>query len=560
MKIFFGGVVLMNEVSIVLTGEAGKGLKTVEEMVTKILAKDGYNVYAFKEIMSRVRGGNNTTQLRVSNSYIGSYVTKTDYLFVFNPNALYRLEDRIQKETIVIGPKSFFKQEDFEKYNIEEVEFLRLASEIGNPVYSNTIVMGMILGMMNATKENVYESLREKFAIKGDKLVQENIKAFESGYGLGQRYNIELEKGTAQKHMSGNEAVTYGAIAGGMNFVAAYPMSPGTDVVMLSAEWEREFGIVVEQAEDEIAAANMTLGAWYAGARALTSTSGGGFALMEEAVSMSGIGELPIVIHNAMRPGPGTGLPTRTEQGDLNLAVYAGHGDFPRVVLAPTSLESGVELAQKSFNIADKYQVPVILLTDAHYLSQSLNLGEVNLEENEYHVVKSESDYKRYLYTESGISPRSVPGYGDGLVKVDSDEHTEEGLITEEFDVRVKMMDKRMKKLDGFVDIEPELIGEEEYETLIVGWGSTYGAVKEALLKSENKKTSFLSFKQVFPLPKSTKERLEKAKKLILIENNAVGHFGDLIKLKTGIEFHKKILKYNGLPFNIEELIQKIGE
>ena len=227
----------MNEVSIVLTGEAGKGLKTVEEMVTKILAKDGYNVYAFKEIMSRVRGGNNTTQLRVSNSYIGSYVTKTDYLFVFNPNALYRLEDRIQKETIVIGPKSFFKQEDFEKYNIEEVEFLRLASEIGNPVYSNTIVMGMILGMMNATKENVYESLREKFAIKGEKLVQENIKAFESGYGLGQRYNIELEKGTAQKHMSGNEAVTYGAIAGGMNFVAAYPMSPGTDVVMLSAEW-----------------------------------------------------------------------------------------------------------------------------------------------------------------------------------------------------------------------------------------------------------------------------------------------------------------------------------
>ena len=533
----------MNEVSIVLSGEAGKGLKTVEEMVTKILSQDGYNVYAFKEIMSRVRGGNNTTQLRVSNSYIGSYVTKTDYLFVFNPNALYRLEDRIQKETVVIGPKSFFTTADFEKYNIKEVEFLRLASEIGNPIYSNTIVMGMILGMINATKENVYNSLREKFSKKGEKLVLENIDAFERGYALGQEYNIELQKGKPQKHISGNEAVTYGAIAGGMNFVAAYPMSPGTDVVMLSAEWEREFGIVVEQAEDEIAAANMTLGAWYAGA-----------------ISMSGIGELPVVIHNAMRPGPGTGLPTRTEQGDLNLAMYAGHGDFPRVILAPTSLESGVELGQKSFNIADKYQVPVILLTDAHYLSQSLNLGEVNLEENEYHIVESKSGYKRYEYTESGISPRAVPGYGEGLVKVDSDEHTEEGLITEEFDVRVKMMDKRMKKLDGFVDIEPELIGEEEYETLIVGWGSTYGAVKEALLKSENKKTSFLSFKQVFPLPKSTKERLEKAKKLILIENNAVGHFGDLIKLKTGIEFHKKILKYNGLPFNIEELIQKIGE
>ena len=170
----------MNEVSIVLSGEAGKGLKTVEEMVTKILAQDGYNVYAFKEIMSRVRGGNNTTQLRVSNSYIGSYVTKTDYLFVFNPNALYRLEDRIQKETVVIGPKSFFTTADFEKYNIKEVEFLRLASEIGNPIYSNTIVMGMILGMINATKENVYNSLREKFSKKGEKLVLENIDAFPS--------------------------------------------------------------------------------------------------------------------------------------------------------------------------------------------------------------------------------------------------------------------------------------------------------------------------------------------------------------------------------------------
>jgi 2-oxoglutarate ferredoxin oxidoreductase subunit alpha len=550
----------MDEISIVLTGEAGKGLQTVEEMVTKILAQDGYNIYASKEIMSRVRGGNNTTQIRVSNTYAGSYVKKTDFLFVFNPNALYRLEDRIQKETVVIGPKSFFKDEDFGKYNIKETEFLRLASEIGNPIYSNTIVMGMILGMLNATKEHVYKALNEKFSRKGEKLVQENIAAFEKGYSLGEVYKLDIQRGKPQKHISGNEAVTYGAVAGGMNFVAAYPMSPGTDVVMLSAKWEKEFDIIVEQAEDEIAAVNMVLGAWYAGARALTSTSGGGFALMEEAISMSGVGELPLVIHNAMRPGPGTGLPTRTEQGDLNLAMYAGHGDFPRVLLAPTSLESGVELAQKAFNIADKYQVPVIILSDSHYLSQSLNLGEVNLEENEYHVIESTEDYKRYQYTDSGISPRSVPGYGEGLVKVDSDEHTEEGLITEDFDVRIKMMDKRMKKLDKYTDIEPELIGSPDYETLIVGWGSTYGAIKEALQKSGNEKVSFLSFKQVFPLPKSTKSYLDKAKKLILIENNAVGHFGDLIKLKTGAEFHKKVLKYNGLPFNIEELIQEIGE
>ena len=556
----------MKEISIVLSGEAGKGIKTIEEAVTNVLATEGYSVYSFKEIMSRIRGGNNTTQIRVADTgtFLGTYSDKTDYLFVFNPKALDRLEDRIQKETVIVGPKSFFKEEELNKYNIREIEFLRLASEIGNPKYANTVIMGTILGMLGSSEEVAKDYLSKKFSRKGEDILNANFKAFKMGYDIGKENHVELKSGIPKKHLTGNEAVAYGMVAGGMNLVTAYPMSPGTDIVMLSAEWSDEFGIVVEQAEDEIAAANMVLGGWYAGARAMTSTSGGGFALMQEAISMSGIAEVPAVINNAMRPGPGTGLPTRTEQGDLNLALYAGHGDFPRVILAPTSLESGIELSQKAFNIADKHQVPVILLTDAHYLSQSSNLGEFKLEENKYYITKSSADYKRYEYSDNGLSPRAVPGYGEGLVMVDSDEHDETGHITEDFDVRVKMTDKRMKKLSTYVDIEPELIGPKDYDTLIVGWGSTHGAVKEALirLEKENKltsKTAFLSFGQVCPLPKSTAEYLKKAKRLVLIENNYKGHFGDFIKLELGIEFDEKILKYNGLPFNIEEVMERIG-
>ena len=551
----------MDEISIVLSGEAGSGLKTVEEMVTKILAKDGYNVYSFKEIMSRVRGGNNTTQIRVSETYTGSYTEKTDFLFVFDPGSLYRLEDRIQENTVILGPKSFFSEDEYKKYKIKEIEFIRIASEIGNPIFSNTVIMGTILGMFAVEKNNVYDILRKKFVSKGEEVILNNIKAFESGYAIGEEYKITMKKASPKKHISGNEAVTYGAIAGGMNFIAAYPMSPGTDVVMLAAQLAEKYDIIVEQAEDEIAAVNMVLGAWYAGARAMTSTSGGGFALMEEGISMSGIGEIPLVVHNAMRPGPGTGLPTRTEQGDLNLAMYAGHGDFPRVLLAPNTLESGIELGQKAFNIADKYQIPVILLTDAHFLSQTMNLEneKVNLEENTYYIEKSDPDYKKYKITESGISPRSVPGYGKGLVKVDSDEHTEEGLITEDFNVRINMTDKRMKKLNTYVDVEPDFLGNENYKTLIIGWGSTYGAIKEALSKINNPDIAFLSFTQVFPVPKSAKKYLDKAENIILIENNVTGHFGTLLESTFRINFQKKILKYNGLPFNIEELIREIG-
>jgi 2-oxoglutarate ferredoxin oxidoreductase subunit alpha len=314
--------------------------------------------------------------------------------------------------------------------------------------------------------------------------------------------------------------------------------------------------------EDEIAAINMALGAWYAGARAMVSTSGGGFALMTEGVSLAGMLESPIVIHLAQRPGPATGLPTRTEQGDFELALYAGHGEFPRIILAPGRIEDAFYLTQNAFNLADKYQVPVFVLTDQYFMDSYYNLPSFDPSRTkiERHVVKTTKEYKRYELTADGISPRGIPGYGQGLVAIDSDEHDTEGHITEDLDLRTKMVDKRLSKADAMAGdtIGPELVGPQEYKTLVVGWGSTYNVIKEAIDNLGRNDVALLHFKQVYPLPKETQDFLSKAERTVIIENNATSQFGKLIRIQTGIDIEHKILKYNGLGFSVEEVTERL--
>jgi 2-oxoglutarate ferredoxin oxidoreductase subunit alpha len=362
--------------------------------------------------------------------------------------------------------------------------------------------------------------------------------------------------------LNGAEAVGLGAIAGGCNLVAAYPMSPSTGVLVFLAKHANEFGLIAEQAEDEIAAINMAVGAWYAGARAMASTSGGGFALMTEGLSLAGMLESPLVIHLAQRPGPATGLPTRTEQGDLELALYAGHGEFPRIILAPGRIEDAFYLTQKAFNLADKYQVPVFVLTDQYLMDSYYNIPSLDLSRTkiEKHVVKTTEDYRRYELTENGISPRGIPGYGEGLVAVDSDEHDTEGHITEDLDLRTRMVDKRLGKAEAMASdaIPPELVGPKDYKTLIVCWGSTYNIINEAVENLGRDDTSLLHFKHVYPLPNETPDFLSKAEKTVIIENNATSQFGKLIKLHTGIDIDNRILKYNGLSFSVEEVTERL--
>ncbi|MDK2885798.1 MAG: 2-oxoglutarate/2-oxoacid ferredoxin oxidoreductase subunit alpha [Thermosipho sp. (in: thermotogales)] len=549
--------------SIVLSGAAGQGIQTVENLFTQIAKESGYNVYATKEYMSRVRGGNNSTEILISSKPVRSFRKKIDLLVVLNNNAIERLRDRISDNTIIIGEKNFVSKEK----NSIPISLLEISNSLGSSIYANAVAVGILSGIINAEKTVIDEVIYEYFKEKGEEVIDNNLKAIIKGYEIGKQLNInfQIEKnGYVKKHMllNGSQAVAKGAISGGCNFISSYPMSPATAVFTELAKASKKYNIIVDQAEDEIAAANMAIGAWYAGARAIVSTSGGGFALMEEAISLSGMIETPIVVHLGQRPGPATGLPTRTEQGDLDLVLYAGHGTFPRIIFAPASLEEAYYLSAKAFNFADKFQVPVFVLTDQYLLDSFYNVEYLPQIQVERYIIKTTKDYKRYEITESGISPRGIPGYGEGVVRVDSDEHDEFGHITENPKVRVDMVNKRMRKLNEILKevIQPVLFGDENYEYLFISWGSTSQILKEAIEELDIEKVAMIHFPQVYPLPKETENYLSKAKKVVFVEQNVNGQFANLIRREFGIDTSNRILKYDGFPFSVENLKEKIKE
>jgi len=557
-----------DEISIVLGGAAGKGVQTVEGILLSVLKSEGYAVFASKEYMSRVRGGSNSTEIRVASKKPRAYVRAMDICFPFDKAAFEHLKPRISSETIIIADERIVVSGM--DYKIIHAPISSIATELGNSLFENTVAAGVVLGILGADISGLEDFLRKRFAAKGDKIIEGNIEAGRQGYKIGEHLayaeNLEIKlskqesvKGEAM--IDGTEAIAMGAVAGGCNFIASYPMSPSTGVLQFLAKESERFGIAVEQAEDEIASINMGLGASFAGARPLVTTSGGGFALMCEGVSLSGMMELPIVIHIAERPGPATGLPTRTEQGDLELALYSGHGEFPRAIFAPGDHEEVLEVTQRAFNMAEKWQSPVFLLSDQYFLDTVATVSNdaFTILPEVRGIIETTKDYRRYEYAENGISPRGVPGYGEGLVVSDSDEHTEDGHLTEDLDTRVRMMDKRMKKLEGLATdaLPPVRLGAEKAETVLVGWGSTHGAIAEALEKSGRKDIAYLHFKQVYPFPVGIESWFEGARNIVVVENNYAGQFANLLE-KHGAKVSKRILKYTGEPFDVEELVKQI--
>ncbi|HGJ65791.1 TPA: 2-oxoacid:acceptor oxidoreductase subunit alpha [bacterium] len=561
-----------DDVSIVLCGEAGQGIQTVEHLMTQTLKLSGYNVFSTQEYMSRIRGGNNSTSIRISSKRVTAPVNRIDILIPFGEGAISHINNRISNDTIIIGEEESFKNE-YDGDNSISVPISDIAMEVGGKIYANTVASALLLRLFDVDFELFSNYLKKRFGGKDEQVVQRNIDSAKRGYEVSDKLlkdgkieiqikrNPEVEK---EIIMDGLEALSLGAIAGGCDFISFYPMSPSTVVAINLAQRSKEFGIVVEQAEDEISAMNMVVGASYAGARALASTSGGGFALMVEAVSLSGMLECPVVIHLGQRPGPATGLPTRTEQGDLNLALYAGHGEFPRAIFAPGTIEDMFYITQNAFNLADKYQIPVFILTDQYILEAHHNITSIEpyRVKPERFIIKTDEDYRRYRITENGVSPRGVPGYGDGLVVVDSDEHDEEGHITESMNVRKMMVNKRFRKLDLVKKdvLSPELIGNPNYKTLVIAWGSNYEVIKEAMDIVGRDDLAFLYFRQVYPIHPSIEEYLNRAEKTAIIENNFTSQFGNLIKLCTGIDIDKKFLKYDGMPFFVEEIAESLKE
>jgi 2-oxoglutarate ferredoxin oxidoreductase subunit alpha len=570
---------LEKDVSIVLCGEAGQGIQTVENIMVRAIKAGGYHVFSTKEYMSRVRGGQNSTQIRASSERVRSYIDRIDILVALSEESVKHLENRISPETVIICDNEILKELDNKKYNLIKVPFIEKARELGGPIYSNVIAAGALSCILGIEKKAFDECIHAMFARKGEKILEGDLKAGSAGYSIGQTIvdsgtiTIDVSKALQARDellINGTEAIGLGCISGGCRFMSSYPMTPSSPLQVFIAENAHDFEMIFEQAEDEIAAINMGLGASYAGARSIVATSGSGFALMSEAVGLSGMIETPIVIYLAQRPGPAVGLPTRTAQEDLDLALYSSPGEFPRIIYAPGNFEDALEVGHYAFNMADKYQIPVFILTDQYFADIYYNVPSLDVDslKVEDYLVESSPDYLRYALTENSVSPRTVPGHGTGLAIVDSDEHTEEGHITENLDIRTAMVEKRMNKMDKILEdaFKPELfyIGapnlkkEQKFKLLVIGWGSTYWPIREAIEKLGNKDVAFLHFKQLYPLHPETEKMLEMGEKTVLLENNAKGQFSNLIKMEIGFKVGKKALKFNGMPFSVEEVVEII--
>lgn len=556
------------DISIVLSGEAGQGIQTIESMLTTLAKKGPYHVFATKEYMSRVRGGCNSTEIRISGSRVASRSERIDILVALTAEAIPHLASRIGPSTLVLGEKAIVGYE-----SMVDLPFTAIAQGIGSPLFANSVAVGAVCGLLGLDRSACEAGIKGFFASKSAELQEKNVQALASGYERGRELSPSVSVGlsTAPEAASdimltGAEAVSLGALAGGCDYVCAYPMSPGTTVLTTMAEYSKRFDLIVEQVEDEIGVANMALGAWYAGARALVTTSGGGFALMGEAASLAGMIETPLVVHIAQRPGPATGLPTRTEQGDLDLAIHAGHGDFLRIVLAPGDLEEGYELSRAAFDLADRFQSPVFLLTDQYFVDSYYTTPAFAPPEApaKRWAVRAESGYKRYaLGSPDGLSPRGLPGSGAGLVCVDSDEHDEGGRICEDPELRKAMVAKRLAKVEAAraVALAPRLYGAKEgYRVLLLGWGSVKGPVLAALESLGREDIAYLHFPWLYPFPTGVAEILAKARSCYAVEGNATGQLADLVELNTGRRVDGRILKFDGYQYGLEELARRISE
>ena len=548
--------------NLLLGGAAGQGIDTTAAILEKLLKRSGYHVFTIRDFMSRVRGGHNFSLIRFDTKPVHSHSNHLDGIIAMDDETILQHKDQLKADGFILCDSKLTADDP----RAMKLDMDGMAKKLGNPRVSGIIAVGIVLKLFGETLDGAEDVLR---SFVKPEFLEINVKALQEGFQIAEKRYPHLNGGYRDWMLvSGNNAVALGAVAAGLRFYSAYPMSPSTSIMEALAALGDEAGLVVEQAEDEIAAINMAIGASYAGARAMTGTSGGGFSLMVEALGLSGMAEIPLVVIDVQRPGPVTGLPTRTEQSDLRFVISASQGEFPRMVIALRNPSDAFYQTMRAFHLAEQYQIPVILLSD-QYLADATSTVEP-FDPNRIHVAspaekhEGEGEYLRYRYTENGISPRLIPGKTKHLVAIDSDEHDERGWITESAEVRTRMMDKRMKKLDGIRQelLEPDFIGADGFDTLLLGWGSTWGPITEAiaLLNQAGKaRYAALVFGDIYPLPqKLLLEKAAKAKRIINVEQNATGQLAGLIREATGVACTGSILKYDGRQISAQEIVERV--
>ena len=565
------------DLSIRIGGEAGQGMNSISGMLGKAFVRNDLHVFINQDVMSRIRGGHNYTQIRISNRAVSCPSGRVDILVCLDKNTLELYRDVV--DGLIVYDEGKVRENAPSGHKYLPLPMEKIAEETGGSArMANSVASGALMALTGLSLEPLLELLGEVFSQKGDKVVQANRECARRGFAQMKdrpagpslcEFHPSGKEGRRRMLLTGSEAMALGALASNVRLYSAYPMSPATAIMEYLASKKTEFGIVVEQAEDEISAVNMAIGSFFCGARAMTGTSGGGLALMVEGISLAGMTETPLVVVDCQRPAPATGFPTRTEQADLLFVTHCAHGEFPRAVLAPGNATEAFQAIRKAFYLAEKYQTPVFVLGDQALNDSSWTTEPFTLDDRfgEAQSLVSEQAlkdmapfaYARYEITDPGISPRLLPGTPGQVLYADSDEHTVAGHITESADVRRSMVEKRLRKLAGMREemAGPKIFPGPDAESYLVCWGSTLGAVEETVqaLHAEGANWGYIHFSELYPLPEAPIPReITQRARLIAVENNATGQFCKLLRMETGLAIAEKILKYDGRPFTPDEL------
>ncbi len=577
----------MSELTVCIGGQAGDGIQSIGETVARSFSRLGLHVFGMNAYQSVIRGGHVYYTARTSTERPYSQGDGVDILY-----ALDRQTVDVHGPGVRPGGYVVF---DAEKFAVAASDLPPGVTALAVPtleiarkyttqsILQNGAGVGAVAFLAGIPLDVLHEVLTDSFGRKKGEIVDWNLGASAAGYQFaGAHAKVHAsavhKAGPPKLLMTGNQAIALGAAAGGLKFLAQYPMTPASSIMHWMADHSHSLGIVVKQAEDELASINMAIGASFGGVRAMTATSGGGFSLMVEALGMAGMTETPVVVVDSQRAGPSTGLPTKTEQGDLNLMLGAGQGEFPRAILAPSHPKEAIPIMVEAFRLAEKWQTPVMVASDLH-LSENhatVDREEISFDfepENLIAVEPNGHDYKRYQYTESGVSPRAVPGQAGLQFIAGSDEHDEKGHLVSDVKSgiphwvaeRARMMDKRMHKLEGLRHDSPPMVleGPADAPLTFVAWGSTIGAVRDAMrvLAAQGRPTNLLHFPTVYPVdPQAVKEAIGRAHRTLLVEANFTGQFGRLLRAETGVELPERLLKYDGEPFSPHEIVARALE
>src|SRR5438552_7716852 len=553
-------------------GAAGQGVATPGNILAKLFARRGLHVNAYNAYQSIIRGGHTFLTIRTSERPVRCLGDDLAMLIPLNQDTMDRHLERMRAGSAVLYDGDRVKP----GAAAEGVQLcpLPLAQLARNLLYYNAAAVAAVLRLVGVGLEPLEEMLAQQFQRKGDAVVAANVTAARAGYDYAgahfKPYAFSLpDTGKRLAVATGNESLAMGGVAAGVKFYCAYPMSPSTGVLMWMARHGRQLGVMVRQVEDELGVINMAIGAAHTGCRAMCATSGGGFALMTEALGAAAMMEIPVVCINVQRAGPATGVPTKTEQGDLWQVLGAGQGDYPRIIAAPTSIRDCFHLVPELFNLANKFQCPGIVLADLLESEGSSTFepgerdfnpprdrGEVSGLNGE--VPEVDGGYKRYRMTGSGISPRAVPGTPGHAHVVATDEHDEDGvLISDEFTdphKRQAIMERRGRKMDGVLPLlePPRFTGPDDAEVTLLGWGSTEGVIDEAIeqLAEQGIVANHLQVRWLVPLQsEAIAKALSGARNLVIVENNFSGQFARYLRSETGIAADAHIRKYDGEPF-----------